>query len=228
MRLTARDVRLLRDVALSHVLSRDQMIALRYFGSVTRANTRTRSLVALRFLKRLDTPFFGQGLYSAGPEAAEVLGPSIAPLVRGRADSPRFVQHALAVTNARIELLRRGASAWRFEQQLWSHVEVGGKRLEVRPDGLALIDGGRSLALEIDLGHASPSRFRAKLVALDRFVASGEAAARWGASGLRLLTLTTGSLRARHLLALTPSGCSFAHDCVPFADFNVPVPGSWS
>lgn len=228
MRLTPRDVRLLKDAALSHVLSRDQIIALRYFGSVTRANTRLRSLVSLRLLRRLDTAFFGQGLYSVGPETAELLGPSIYPLVRGRSESPRFTQHALAVTNARIELLRRGASAWRFEQQLWGTVAVGGKRLEVRPDGLALFADGRALALEIDLGHVNPSRFQTKLTALDHFVSSGEASARWGVTGLRLLTLTSGKLRARHLQELTPPGCSFPHDCLPFSDFNLSVPGSWS
>lgn len=228
MRLTKRDVALLRDLALSHVLSRDQIIALGYFGTVTRANTRLRLLASERLARRLETPFHAQGLYTATPRAAEVIGSRIAPLLESRTGSPRFLQHALSVTNARIALVARGASQWRFEQQASASFSHRGRLHEVRPDGLAIIPGKGILAVEIDLGHANPAKFGAKLASFDLFVRLGEAERLWGDASIRLLTLTPGKLRADRLHALTPPDASFVHVCQTFESFGVPVVGSWS
>lgn len=228
MQLTARDIRLVKDVALSHVLSRDQILKLGYFTSITRTNTRVRGLVELGLLKRLDTPFFHQSLYTAPKAAAAVTGVHVGALIAARAGSPRFLRHALMVTEARIALLTRGASEWRFEPQLWASVSIGDTLHQVRPDGLALIPGKGALVVEVDLGHVSPSKFAAKLRVLDHFIASGEAKRSWGFDSLRLLTLTTGPARARHLARLTPSGCSFLHVCETFATFDLPSVSSWS
>lgn len=228
VRLTNRDIRLLRDVALSHVLSRDQILALGYFGSVTRANTRLRGLIELGLLRRLETPFFAQSLYAVSRLAAEVVGGRIAPLIESRAGSPRFLQHALMVTEARIMLLGRGASEWRFEPQLWTSFLVAGKEHQVRSDGLALLPGKGGLAVEVDLGHVNPEKFAAKLYALNQFVLSGEAGRAWQVATVRLLTLTTGKLRAKRLLSLTPSTCAFEHVCQTFTEVNLQPIGSWS
>jgi len=228
LRLTHRDVRLVRDVALSHVLSRDQILALGYFTSVTRANTRLRGLVGIGLLKRLDTPFFSQGLYTVTKRTTEIVGERVAPLIDGRADSPRFLQHALMVTNVRLALMQRGASEWRFEPQLWARFEAGGVSGEVRPDGLALIPGKGALAVEVDLGHVAPAKFAAKLLAFDRFITSGSAQRVWGVDTIRLLTVTTGPLRAQHLVNLTPPACSFLHVVETFATFDLTTLSSWS
>ena len=227
MRLTTRDVRLLRDMALSHVLSRDQIIALGYFGSVTRANTRLRLLGRFGLVRRIDTPFFSQNLYCVGVKASEIVGERIAKLVAGRAASPRFLQHALLTTNVRIELIRRGASSWRFEQQLWVCFKFAGKEYQVRPDGLADTANGL-IAVEVDLGHVAPAKFREKLLAFDAFIASGQCQRQWNAPSVSLLTLTTGKRRASQLLRLAPKGTAFAFECHSLDVFGVPRVGGWS
>lgn len=227
MRLTARDVRLLRDMALSHVLSRDQVIALEYFSSVTRANTRLRALCALGLVRSLKTPFFAQALYSVTPKAGETVGGRVSCLIAGRSASPRFLQHALCVTNTRLALLERGASAWRFEQQLRRRFEYAGTEHEVRPDGLA-INGPLAIAVEADLGHVTPQKYRLKLLAYDAFAASGMAARCWGQERLQVLTVTTGPLRASRLRRLTPEHLRFEHTCLSHDQFGIVWPGGWS
>ncbi len=152
MRLTDRDLQVLKDMALSHVLSRDQIIALGYFSSVTRANTRLRDLAKLGLLRRIDTPFFTQSLYAVSKRSCELLGQRLGAIVAGRGDSPRFLQHALLTTEVRIKLLSRRASSWRFEQQIRTVFSLNGQPLEVRPDGLALFPDRPATAVEVDLG----------------------------------------------------------------------------
>lgn len=227
MKLTDRDIRVVRDLALSHVLSRDHVLALRYFTSVTRANTRLRQLAAVRLVRRIETPFFGQSLYSVGCKAVEILGPRLGAMVAARAESPRFLQHALYTTNVRIELIRRGSTGWRYEQQLRAGFNFEGKPFEVRPDGLALMPSC-PMAIEVDLGHVTPSKFESKLIAYDAFVRSGEAKRQWSIPTFKLLTLTTGATRATHLFRLAPENPAFDFLCVPFDELDVPRIGAWS
>jgi len=228
VQLTNRDLQVLKDMALSHVLSRDQILELGYFSTVTRVNTRLRELMGIGLVKRLETPFFSQSLYMASAAATDVIGERIAPLLASRSGSPRFLQHALCVTNARIRLLRKGASAWRFEQQLRATFGVAGKPMEVRPDGLALFPEMGLLAVEVDLGHVNPAKFTEKLRAYEAFNATGECERAWGESSFRLLTLTTGSLRAKHLARCLPTGLSLTHDVLTFDQFGVQAASNWS
>lgn len=227
MKLTDRDASVIRDLALSHVLSRDQILAFRYFTSVTRVNTRLRQLIQIRLARRVETPFFGQSLYSVGCKAVEILGPRLGAMVAARAESPRFLQHALYTTNVRIELFKRGARGWRFEQQLRADFDFEGKRFEVRPDGLALMPSCPT-AIEVDLGHVTPSKFESKLFAYDAFVRSGEAERQWSISTFKILTLTTGTKRANNLFRLAPENTAFDFLCVPFEELGVPRIGAWS
>lgn len=206
MRVTKRDIMLLRELALSHVLCRDQFLELGYFNSITRANTRLRELKRLELLRRLETPFFGQSLYIASKRAAEVVGERISPLIEGRASSPRFVQHALSVTNVRIALQRKSSAAWRFEQQLWRKIQ-GSKGLELRPDGLLMAN--LPIFVEVDMGHASAPRFKEKLTAYQALARSGQCQSLYGFSQFRVLVVTTGPLRSRHLRRLQPSSAEF-------------------
>lgn len=227
MKLIDRDVSVIRDLALSHVLSRDQLLSLGYFSSVTRTNTRLRQLAAERLIHRLKTPFFGQSLYSVGSKAVEILGPRLGAMVSARSDSPRFLQHALYATNVRIELSKRGSTGWRYEQQLRSKFKYQGRNFEVRPDGLAFMPSCPT-AVEVDLGHVTPSKFQSKLAAYDAFVRSGEAERQWSIPTFKLLTLTTGSKRAVHLYRLAPNNPAFDFLCVPFEELGVPPIGAWS
>lgn len=226
-RLTERDVRLLRDLSLSHLLSRDQAIALGYFGSVTRANARLRALRELGLARAIDTPFFAQSLYAATPRAAEAVGERLSALTAARTGSPRFLQHALCVTNVRVAMRARGAAEWRFEQQLKRSFRFGGRDWEVRPDGMA-VDGGRLVAVEADLGHVAPGKFREKLRAYEAFALSGECALRWGRESFTLLVVTTGPLRAARLARLLPDPRGFALVCKPHDHLGIPFAGSWS
>ena len=227
MRLTARDTQLVKDIGLSHTMSRDQIVALRYFTSVTRANTRLRELGAEGFVYRIKTPFFGQSLYMAGPNAANIVGERVIPLLANRASSPRFIQHALCVTNTRIALFERGGTNWRFEQQLWRKFEYEGRTYEVRPDGLSQLPKG-PMIVEVDLGHVAPAKFKEKLNAYDAFLKSGACEHLWDLSEFAVLTVTIGDLRASRLQRQTPHDSSFEHVCTTFKALNIPAIGGWS
>ena len=228
MQLTERDIHVLKDLALSHVLSRDQLLQLGYFSTVTRLNTRIRGLIEAGLVKRLETPFFTQSLYMASPSASEVVGLRIGPLLAARSGSPRFLQHALSVTNTRITLAQKGASAWRFEQQLKTLFVSGGKTHEVRPDGLAMFPGKGLLAVEVDLGHVNPAKFAERVRAYEAFIATGECTRAWGEPSFRLLTLTTGTLRAKHLARFVTEGSPLVNDVLTFDQFGVKAASNWS
>lgn len=224
MRLTERDVRLVGDIAMSHVLSRDQIVAL-YFGSVTRANTRVRELMRLGLVRRLETPFFAQGLYVAGKDAPDVVGAQIARLLKFRSPSPRCIQHSLSVTNVRLALLRKAPGDWRFEQQLWRTLE-GPPRREVRPDGLFL--GRSAVFVEVDLGHVALPKFREKLLGFRALAHSGRCRSLYGFEDFRVLVVTTGSLRSRHLRKQLPPDPGFELLVQTFEDLGAAPTAGWS
>jgi len=226
LKLTDRDVRLVRDIALSHVLSRDQVLALGYFSTVTRANTRIRGLVAEGFLKRLETPYYRQSLYVAGAIAKQIVGERIAETLRGRPGSPRFLQHSLAVTGVRAALQGPGKK-WRFELQVSCGFQFAGRDLEIRPDG-AIVDTEGVTLVEVDMGHVTPSKYKEKLRTFDAFIRSGACMHHWGVSEFRVLTVTTGQARATSLAKLLPKQCAFSHVCTTFRDLHVSEVEPWS
>lgn len=225
MKLTDRDIRLVRDIALSHVLSRDQMIELGYFTSVSRCNRTLARLKTSGLVTTLTTPFFGQRLSVAGSKAKEVVGEKIARLLAFRQPTPRFLQHSLAVTEVRVALLKQGGTGWRFEPQLKHAFAYKGALHEVRPDGLICLEGEQVL-LEVDLGHVSARKFREKLLTYKRYWDSGSFRATYGNQPLRVLTLSTTPLRCHHLAALATSTESFRF--ATFESIGVSAPGGWS
>lgn len=227
MRITERDTRLLKDLALSHVLSRDQILSLGYFGSVTRANTRLRELKQQRLVRVLETPFSTQSLYVPESRAASLLGSRIAALFSARSKSPRFLQHALAVTNVRITLAARTNAEWRFEQQLRVSFPYAGQLFEVRPDG-ALIAPDKMTLVEVDLGHVAHAKFREKLLSYEAFITSGASAAHYRHPSFQLLVVTTSTQRAAALNRQKPAGCSYELRCIPASSLAISFPGSWS
>lgn len=227
MRLTDRDVRLLRDLVLSHAMCRDQVIELGYFGSVARTNTRLRELRGCGLAKAIETPFLGQAVYAAGPKSPEVVGERLAGLAASRNGTPRFLRHAISVTNVRIAMMAKGAKAWRFEQQARAQFRHGGRDWEVRPDGIAVRSGG-AVAVEVDLGHVDPAKFRDKLLSYDAFAASGGCPQHWGSETFSLVVVTTGPLRAARLARQLPDNCGFAFACKPADQIGVRFPGAWS
>lgn len=215
------------DAALSHVVSRDQFIALGYFGSVTRANARLRALVKAGYLWRIDTPFFAQGLYTATSRSSEIVGERVAPLAASRTRSPRFLQHALALTEIRIALLAKGATGWRFEQQLRASFRWAGREWEVRPDGMAL-DSAGPVAVECDLGFTNAAKWKRRFLAYSAWARSGECLLCWGHESFTLLVVTTGQRRASRLARLLPIDPGFKLACKPYDRLGIRFPGSWS
>lgn len=225
MKFTKRDYRLVGDISLSHVMSRDQAISLKFFSSVPRANARLLALCRADILRRLETPFFRQGLYIPGRLAKEVVPPQIAALLRNRSESPRFVRHALQTTNCRIKLLKNGGE-WRFEQQLWRTFDWNG-RIELRPDGM-VITSTIPVFVEICLGHVSPKNFGLKLSGFKALANSGKCQELYGFPTFRLLTITTGSLRARHLLQRLPNNPGFDFMCKTYEELGIEEVPNWS
>lgn len=226
MKFTDRDVRLVRDIALSHVLSRDQIIRLGYFTSVSRCNRTMCRLQDSGVVSVLTTPFFTQRLYTVGAAAVEVLGERIARLLTFRTPSPRYLQHAIATTEVRLALTSEGGTDWRFEPQLRHAFSWAGRTHEVRPDGYLLVDG-RVTVLEVDLGNVSHTKFGQKLRAFDSYLRSGAFSSAYGASTFDVLTLTTGSLRCSRLKSLAPRSevCFQFHT---FDELGIAIPGGWS
>lgn len=225
MRITERDRKLVTDLALSHVLSRDQILELGYFSSICRVNARLHELAETKLVRRLETPFFHQSLYIAGCLAHEVVGVQVSRLLERRVGSPRFVRHALSVGSVRIALCRKGGE-WRFEQQLWRQI-ASAKRIEIRPDGL-LLTSSLPIFLEVDLGHVAPAKFKEKVLGYQALTHSGHCRDLYGFDHFRLLTITTGTLRARHLRQTLPQNPGFDFLCQTFEEVGArPVP-NWS
>ncbi|MCC6687201.1 MAG: replication-relaxation family protein [Fimbriimonadaceae bacterium] len=223
MRFTERDIQLVRDLALSFVLSRDQVIELGYFDSVTRCNTRLRELAAVNAVRRITTPFHAQSLYIAGTLAGELCGERIERLLADRIGSPRFLRHALASANVRIALQKRGGTGWRFEQQLWRTVG----RHEIRPDGLIVLKGNPTF-IEVDLGHVSGPKFTEKLKGYSLLAGGTTCADLYGFAKGRLLIVTTSPRRARHLRALTSDHTKLECLVTTFEELGAPPVGCWS
>ncbi len=225
MRVTARDVKLVGDLALSHILSRDQILELGYFSSICRLNTRLKELSAIQLVRKLETPFFSQSLYMAGHLASEIVSVQVSKLLESRSNSPRFVRHALSVSSVRIALCRKGGD-WRFEQQLWRQLEAK-KPIEIRPDGLILATS-LPVFVEVDLGHVNPSKFKEKLQGYKALAESGNCHDLYGFSSFRLLTVTTGTLRSRHLRKTLPTNPGFEFLCQTFEEIGARAIPNWS
>lgn len=227
MMATGRDVRLVKDVALSHVLSRDQIIALGYFDSVNRANRRLSGLLRERFLKALDTPYHSQRLYIAGENASGVVGERIAHMLSARTPSPRFLQHSLAVTNVRAALLKRGWTDWRFEQQIRDSVAVRDKIYEIRADGLINSPSG-PIFIEADLGHVSRLNFGRKVEGYEKYASTGRHAVAFRGEVVRVLVVTTGQLRLAHLKESCKNSSYVSFKFMTFEELGASMPGGWS
>lgn len=227
MILTDRDRKLVYEIAMSHVLSRDQILALGMFGSITRVNTRLRVLRELGLVRLLETPYFAGSLYVPGCNAPEVLSSRVARLITNRQPSPRFLRHALSVTNIRLALMNKGATEWRHEPMLWRTFVVAGKTLEVRPDGMAITPKGPVL-IECDMGHVSRQKLASKLAVYHEFLKGGHSKRLWGINDFNLLTVTTGTLRAERLRKLAPSTCSYGFLVQTFEELGAGMVGGWS
>ncbi len=226
MRLTPRDIRIVKEAVLSHVLSRDQFVGLGYFGSESRCTDRLRALCNESYLRVLETPFFGQYLYVPGTRAKEIVGDRLVALITGRSPSPRHVQHSLAVTDVRQVLAAASATKWRFEAQLHQSFSWLGQTYEVRPDGFVERNEIPTF-LEVDLGHKGLPAFTETLRAYAALLKSGAFRETYGRESFTLLTVTTcASRKTRMIEAAKSIGVPFT--CLLFEELGIRTPGGWS
>jgi len=210
--LTPRDRQMVEDIALHHVMTRDQIISLGYFTSISRANRRLLTLLKSGLLERVAVNASAeprQALYRASKRVREHFDSRVVALLSSRRISPMQLDHSLAVVDTRIKLRALGMTGWLSEPQCRHRyvVSQGSVRRteDVRPDGLARFDK-RYLFIEVDRGSVSLPRIKAKLVAYGVYSRSGMMSETYGPIQPAILFVTTGLLRKRNLVGSIPDG----------------------
>lgn len=228
IRLTGRDEELLTEVFLNRAMTREQ-IQCKWFGSVTRCNTRLRQLFDHQYLVRHFlplAPFGAQAIYTAGHEASDIIATQLEMDVRevrrqSRPDrSPSNLEHALAVVHFRLTIEKAlsgrediGLERWIPELFCRHEYDVrkargGGWRREVfKPDSFFRIELGRpdhykDFFVEIDRGHTSATEFATKMQIHRRYRESGLFAEIYGQQEFVSLTVTTTERRLLNLCSL--------------------------
>ena len=228
MRLTHRDIAVLRCVHDYRVLRRDQIESL-LFPSKNTANERLKRLYHHRFLQRRWCPVeYGQGmsqaLYLLDARGAEVLAEQpdadhehIGWRASKNLVSSSFLEHTLMINDVRIALTlatnQAGARVrqWLGEDTLSAssdHVSIPGipRRVAVIPDSyfvLDMVDRRAHFFLEADRATLSNKRWGLRIRAYEAYVRSGHYTRRYATQSLRILTVTTGDKRLANLKATT-------------------------
>jgi len=229
LRIQARDIALLKDLYDHAALSRDQIIAFGHFASISRANSRLAKLVEYRLVRRYPIPAVGslQSAYTIGANAADVLAdhldvpfeqlrlaasqdPAVLTLRHtlkiaeiGLAFRDQSKAHGLTVRQWLPERSCRHDYAEGSDTAGW-HVQI------IRPDAyLCLEDSCRrySFFIEVDCGNVGAARFAKKIDGYLRYRA-GVFQETYPDTTFKILVVTTGPMRASHLLDCAPRGSS--------------------
>ena len=242
MRLTTRDLELLRDVYLQRVMSRSQIQRL-HFSSTSRCNVRLRLLFDHGFLYRHNptvAPFGAEGLFSLGKKGIDPVAtlldwePSVVRSHIERHAEDRFLEHTLAINDAWLafrDALKNSPSwtlgEWRSEIQCRHEYtpDLTGRSQQVdvfKPDGFLSLRNtanqvNASFFLEIDRGHTSSNNFANKLALHTRFLESGEFERQYHERAFYTLVITTGPRRLKNLKTLVEEKGS---DLFCFATFG--------
>jgi hypothetical protein len=213
--LTTRDCRLIEDIALHHLMTREQIVTLGYFTSISRANRRLLTLVKSGYLERIRVNSAAEprkALYRASQTASAAIDPRVTALLSSRRVSAMQLDHSLAVVDARIKLKTLGMDRWLAEPQCRHQYTVsqGLRRVseDVRPDGVARF-GDRLLFVEVDRGNVSLSRIKAKLQAYATYQRSGMLNETYGPIDPAILIITTATLRKRNIAGVIPHNVPF-------------------
>jgi hypothetical protein len=207
--LTARDIRLLADVAQFRVLSRHQLMRLGHFRSKTRANAVLLRLVGAGYLSRRYQPAVAgtqRALYFLGPKGVALSRPG-RPNTEWRqlsSISDLFLAHQLSVTDV---LIAFRASPCRVERWMVDE-DLRSLNLGILPDGhLEYELAGKQFGafLELDRGTETQGRFRAKVEAYARLAQSGRYRSAFGRQFFRVLVVSSSDERLDHLRATTAS-----------------------
>lgn len=169
LRITERDAALVLDVALSNVMTVEDIVGLGYFAGVSRARRRAAQLAAAGYLRRSFSAGESQiafSVFGPGPLAPGLAGlrlPDEKPEIARRSRRPfarTLVEHSLLTNGVRRILCAPGASPRaRFTHELLArHAYYDGGAHVFRPD--ARIDAGAETGpfvayLESDTGSVS-------------------------------------------------------------------------
>src|SRR6202044_313971 len=183
-----RDDPLLREVAVTRVIDREQAKLVAAFGSTTRANARLLALTNAGFLRRF---FWGEvggarkALYALSPRGANVVGAPDRGPRRSRGQvlaADFFSMHQLRVNDLYCTLKCRPLPTdATFKRWVSFHEPIDGTALI--PDGYAeLENSGKLLALffEVDLGTENRATWQRKVQLYLSYAASGNLPGRFG------------------------------------------------
>ncbi|MDO8655352.1 MAG: replication-relaxation family protein [bacterium] len=214
------------DLYIHRIMSRDQIIALGYFKSVGRCNSRLRQLFDCGFVRRVfpqNGRYGAQALHAVNRAAVGILiarigadEPDVANQVR-REVAPMFLEHTLAIVDCRIRLEHEapniGARVELWLPELLCRHEYSvrdgdGQRWQKRvlkPDAFVQLRSqgvARCFFLEVDMGHVSLGRFERKISTYSEYVRLGLFKDAYDEHGFTVLTVTTGRRRLSNLKSL--------------------------
>lgn len=221
MRLTERDVEILKAVAEYRIMRQDQIQRL-FFGSQSTAQYRLSHLYQHGFLARHFLPVYAgwsPTLYSLDKRGLTVLRSdheSKRVNLWNSENGHEFLSHTLALHDFRIALTiacreaHYQLSLWLGEADLKADydrviiTDAAGKKQSVSliPDGYFTIEtprGKTSCFLEMDMGSMTLGRFQNKIRAYTAYMKSGRYQERYQTKSLRILTVTNSQTRCRNL-----------------------------
>jgi hypothetical protein len=220
LRLTDRDRQLVQLVSRCRLLSRDQVMRIAPFRSLTRANTRLALLVQERLLCRKLMPSYpgkggAQALYFPGP-AAETLGIERESLARQsrqvRRWDLRHTAHVLAaneVLTAFIAALRGREDAELLAFSTEPELRQAFVDRALVPDGwLSWAQGGKRFNsfLEVDLHHEGLTDWRTKILHYLEYADAGLHPELFGYRSFRVLVIAKSVARQNHLRRIAETG----------------------
>lgn len=199
-----RDRKILLQIFLMRLATRDQIMRAAGFGSITRTNARLLALYRAGLLRRF---FIGFG---AGRKAVYSLSPKGAALIGVPARGPRAKQnellaadlsilHQLAINDVHCDL-RSGVG---FVQWM-TFTEPMSDDLRLIPDGYVEFTtpaGTDASFLEVDLGTEELKVWREKARQYVKLAASGEFARRFHQPRFRVLALVNSPRRLQYIRA---------------------------
>lgn len=223
MRLMPRDLEILKTIAEYRLIRQDQLQAL-FFGSRSTAQYRLSHLYQHGFVARHFLPVYSgwsPTLYTLDRRGAAALKaefPNESVAVWKPDQRHEFLAHTLAINDVRIAITLACRQAhytlirWDTERDLkigYDRVKIQDKRgktltVSLIPDGYFILEtpqGRASCFLEMDRGTMSVERFQTKIRAYQAYVSSGRYQARYQSKSLRVLTVTTSTVRSQHLCA---------------------------
>lgn len=197
MRLTDRDVAIVRAVARFGVLTRTQIARHLAFRSVTRVNAVLLRLASHGYLRRRVQPTLHgtrRLTYTLGRLGAELVDD---PSVRSHSDwqgrSDLFLDHELHVNDVRLAFEEQGLPDYRLIDWL-TPSGLRAQALGVIPDGCVqyTLNNLTFVAfIEADLGTESRARWRSKVESYRRLALSGRHEQVFGLRFFRVLVVTT-------------------------------------